>query len=230
MNSSGSGVAVCRGSIRGGVALSNGAASGALPNALLLLWFIKADLAQLRVSPPGGQRGVVALYVLALGVAQERGQFALQIGATAVRVGTHVNDILTRFREAANGAQPLLLELVRACFCFFNGEWFSHIHSVCIGSVKRQSARSAGRLRSGAAASTPSCPRWRPLWSPRRNLFRLHRSLASVGNNLNQIARATNAEGFVPVELRDELRHTIAAVRRTAEQIDEVVDQLGVRA
>lgn len=62
------------------------------------------------------------------------------------------------------------------------------------------------------------------------DLFRLHRSLASVGNNLNQIARATNAEGFVPVELRDELRHTIAAVRRTAEQIDEVVDQLGVRA
>ena len=57
------------------------------------------------------------------------------------------------------------------------------------------------------------------------DLFRLHRSLASVGNNLNQIARATNA-----VELRDELRHTIAAVRRTAEQIDEVVDQLGVRA
>lgn len=62
------------------------------------------------------------------------------------------------------------------------------------------------------------------------DLFRLHRSLASVGNNLNQIARATNAEGFVPVELRDELRHTIAAVRRTAEQIDEVVDQLGVRS
>lgn len=62
------------------------------------------------------------------------------------------------------------------------------------------------------------------------DLFRLHRSLASVGNNLNQIARATNAEGFVPVELRDELRHTIAVVRRTAEQIDEVVDQLGVRA
>ena len=62
------------------------------------------------------------------------------------------------------------------------------------------------------------------------DLFRLHRSLASIGNNLNLIARATNAEGFVPVELRDELRHTIAAVRRTAEQIDEVVDQLGVRA
>lgn len=62
------------------------------------------------------------------------------------------------------------------------------------------------------------------------DLFRLHRSLASVGNNLNQIARATNAEGSVPAELREELKHTLAAVRRTAEQIDAVVDRLGVSA
>jgi hypothetical protein len=62
------------------------------------------------------------------------------------------------------------------------------------------------------------------------DLFRLHRSLASVGNNLNQIARATNAEGTVPAELRDELAHTLAAIRRTAEQIDQVVDHLGVSA
>lgn len=39
-------------------------------------------------------------------------------------------------------------------------------------------------------------------------LFRLHRMLAALGNNLNQIARAANADGTVPAELRADLTHT----------------------
>lgn len=62
--------------------------------------------------------------------------------------------------------------------------------------------------------------------SERRNamaeLFALHRLLASISNNVNQIAKATNATG----ELQDELGATLAAVRRTAERIDSAVDSL----
>lgn len=60
------------------------------------------------------------------------------------------------------------------------------------------------------------------------DLFKLHRELAAHGNNLNQIARHVNAEGALPFELRTELARTLAAVRATAEHIDDAVDQLGV--
>ena len=53
-------------------------------------------------------------------------------------------------------------------------------------------------------------------------LFRAHRLLAGVANNVNQIARATNATGQVQAEMSA----TLAAVRRTAERIDALVDQL----
>jgi len=54
-------------------------------------------------------------------------------------------------------------------------------------------------------------------------LFAVHRLLAAVSNNLNQIARATNVTG----EVHDELRATIAAVRKTSFRLDDVADVLG---
>ncbi|QAY65001.1 plasmid mobilization relaxosome protein MobC (plasmid) [Xylanimonas allomyrinae] len=70
-----------------------------------------------------------------------------------------------------------------------------------------------------AAAETPT---------ERRNamaeLFRLHRLLAAVSNNVNQMARATNATG----EAQAEMSATLAAVRRTAERIDAAIDGLSL--
>jgi len=53
-------------------------------------------------------------------------------------------------------------------------------------------------------------------------LFRSHRLLAGIANNVNQMARATNATG----EVQAEMSATLVAVRRTAERIDALVDQL----
>ena len=61
-------------------------------------------------------------------------------------------------------------------------------------------------------------------------LFRLHRMLAALGNNLNQIARAANADGTVPNELRTELAHTMTAVRASAERVDGFIDAASERA
>jgi hypothetical protein len=55
-------------------------------------------------------------------------------------------------------------------------------------------------------------------------LFELHRLLAAISNNVNQIAKATNATG----ELHPEIKATLAAVRRTAERIDAAVDELSL--
>lgn len=55
-------------------------------------------------------------------------------------------------------------------------------------------------------------------------LFGLHRLLASISNNVNQIARATNATG----EVQTELRATLDATRRTAERIDRAIDGLSL--
>lgn len=55
-------------------------------------------------------------------------------------------------------------------------------------------------------------------------LFRLHRLLAAISNNVNQIARATNVTG----EVHDELVATLRAVRRTAERIDGAIDGLAL--
>lgn len=52
-------------------------------------------------------------------------------------------------------------------------------------------------------------------------LFRLHRLLAAISNNVNQMARATNATN----EVQDEMRATLDAVRRTAARIDDAVDR-----
>lgn len=55
-------------------------------------------------------------------------------------------------------------------------------------------------------------------------LFRLHRLLAAISNNVNQMAKATNATGEVHAELEETLR----AVRRTAVRIDEAIDGLAL--
>jgi hypothetical protein len=54
-------------------------------------------------------------------------------------------------------------------------------------------------------------------------LFGLYRLLASVSNNVNQMARATNATGEVQAEMVETLR----AVRRVAERVDAAIDGLG---
>ena len=53
-------------------------------------------------------------------------------------------------------------------------------------------------------------------------LFGLHRLLAAVSNNVNQMAKATNATG----EVQDEMVETLRAVRRLAERIDATIDGL----
>jgi len=55
-------------------------------------------------------------------------------------------------------------------------------------------------------------------------LFRLHRLLAAISNNVNQMAKVTNATG----EVQDELAATLRAVRRTAERIDAAIDGLAL--
>ena len=52
----------------------------------------------------------------------------------------------------------------------------------------------------------------------------MHRYLAAVSNNVNQMAKATNATG----ELQEDLLQTLAAVRRTAERIDDLIDRLSL--
>lgn len=54
-------------------------------------------------------------------------------------------------------------------------------------------------------------------------LFAVHRLLAGIANNVNQMARATNATG----EVQAEMVATLRAVRRVAERIDDTVDRLG---
>ena len=54
-------------------------------------------------------------------------------------------------------------------------------------------------------------------------LFAVHRLLAGIANNVNQMARATNVTG----EVQAEMVATLRAVRRTAERIDTAVDVLG---
>lgn len=55
-------------------------------------------------------------------------------------------------------------------------------------------------------------------------LFELHRLLGAISRNVNQIAKATNATR----ELHPETSATLTAVRRTAERIDTLVDELSL--
>lgn len=55
-------------------------------------------------------------------------------------------------------------------------------------------------------------------------LFALHRLVAAISNNVNQIAKVANATG----EIQGELRSTLDAVRRTAERIDDAIDGMSI--
>jgi len=55
-------------------------------------------------------------------------------------------------------------------------------------------------------------------------LFRLNRLVGSIANNVNQIAKATNATG----ELQPETSATFAAVRRVSGRIDDTIDRLAL--
>lgn len=55
-------------------------------------------------------------------------------------------------------------------------------------------------------------------------LFHIQRTLAGIANNVNQIARATNASG----QLQADTQATCAAVRRTAMRMDDVIDRLSL--
>lgn len=56
-------------------------------------------------------------------------------------------------------------------------------------------------------------------------LFALHRLLAAISNNVNQIARATNATG----DVQDEMVVTLQRVRQVATRIDGAIDGLSLR-
>lgn len=54
-------------------------------------------------------------------------------------------------------------------------------------------------------------------------LFGVHRALGAIGNNLNQLTRAANATG----DVTEEVVHTLAAVRRHLDRLDDVLDGVG---
>ena len=58
-----------------------------------------------------------------------------------------------------------------------------------------------------------------------QELFALHRLLAAVSNNVNQMAKATNATG----DVQEEMVVTLAKVRQVAERIDDAIDGLSLR-
>ena len=70
-----------------------------------------------------------------------------------------------------------------------------------------------------AASETPSERR-----SAMAELFALHRLLANIANNVNQIAKVANATG----EVQAELHATLDAVRKTAGRIDAAIDGLSL--
>lgn len=63
----------------------------------------------------------------------------------------------------------------------------------------------------------------RELWV---ELNRLQRAVGAIGVNLNQLAKASNATG----ELDEELRHSLAHLRRVLVRGEEFFEQWGVRS
>lgn len=59
-------------------------------------------------------------------------------------------------------------------------------------------------------------------------LFRAHRTLASLGNNVNQMARALNADPSSAHGLKGEVQHTLIAVRAASMNLDRAIDGLGL--
>lgn len=54
-------------------------------------------------------------------------------------------------------------------------------------------------------------------------LFAVHRVLSGMANNVNQIAKATNATG----EIQADTAASLEALRRSARRLDQVIDRLG---
>lgn len=77
-------------------------------------------------------------------------------------------------------------------------------------------------VESALAVETAETP------SERRNamteLFAIHRLFAAVSNNVNQMAKATNATGDVQAEMVETLR----VVRRIAGRVDDAIDGLAL--
>ncbi|MDA3145775.1 plasmid mobilization relaxosome protein MobC [Leucobacter sp. UCMA 4100] len=61
------------------------------------------------------------------------------------------------------------------------------------------------------------------------DLFVIHRGLSQLGNNLNQIARQTNAAKDLPVELRGPLLELLRSLKVGADKLDDVIDRLSER-
>lgn len=55
-------------------------------------------------------------------------------------------------------------------------------------------------------------------------LFRIYRLLGTIANNVNQMARATNATG----QVHPELTETMRAVRRVADRVEGAIDGLAL--
>jgi hypothetical protein len=58
--------------------------------------------------------------------------------------------------------------------------------------------------------------------SVRQALFGLHRLLANVANNVNQMTKALHGTGELPPQTGE----VLAAARRTADKIDDLIDGL----
>ena len=54
-------------------------------------------------------------------------------------------------------------------------------------------------------------------------LFAVHRLLAGMANNVNQIAKATNATG----EVQADTAASLEALRRSSQRLDRVIDRMG---
>lgn len=77
-------------------------------------------------------------------------------------------------------------------------------------------------VESALAAATSETPAQRRI--ALEELFALHRLLAAISNNVNQMAKATNATG----EVQEEMVVTLRKVRQVAERIDGAIDELSL--
>lgn len=77
-------------------------------------------------------------------------------------------------------------------------------------------------VESALAAAASETPAQRG--TAMEELFALHRLLAAISNNVNQMARATNATG----EVQDEMVVTLRRVREVAERVDGAIDGLSL--
>lgn len=126
---------------------------------------------------------------------RSQGQFARQRRANAAG-GRHHRHVV----KVTPAEEALLLQLASA-------------QGVTVPRLLVEAALSA------SAGATPT---------ERRNaiaeLFRIYRLLGTIANNVNQMARATNATG----QVHPELTETMRAVRRVADRVEGAIDGLAL--